>query len=413
MNIKLNISLQVLDQIIRSLFSFIIFAYIAKNFSNEYVGAYNLAITILSLLGAFTTMGLQDVIIREWSSNKLNSKNSLITNSVILSALGSFLTLISSFFITIFLNNNQLSINLLLILSVINVFKISDNLRMFFFAAQKFRLLFLIEFPLSFVFFVAKLYFILEKDLNFYLFFWGIEFLVTSILLLFFIKKNLDFTWEFNFYECLKLFKMSYLFLIAGLLIGIYTRLDQLILSKFISAADLSYFYVGLKFNEILIMFSGIIVNTIYPNLADKFNLGSVYFRLYLSKVLKIGFFSFLLYSIGVYFFGGFLLEYFFSPEYSIKSFNFFFIHSISLLFTFWGNISMKVLTLCNDKSFFKFKYIASTLISLVLNLIFTPIYGIISCLVIYILVQFYSGFISDLFSKNSRELVKLKLGLS
>ena len=208
-----------------------------------------------------------------------------------------------------------------------------------------------------------------------------------------------------------KLLKSSLPLVLASVSVIIYMKVDQIMLRNLLGLKDVGEYSVAVKLSEMTYFIPVILVGSYFSKWVSLSEAKEDYFNS-VNKIYSVLVLFAVLFTVGVWFFGGTAIDLFFGPEY-IKSHQIFRIHAFSTIFVFIGVVSSKLLILRNAEKIIFYISILGAVLNILLNLLFIPNYGGLGAAVSTVISQFGAGFLFLFLFVESRSLgVRLAINL-
>ena len=402
-----KVSYQLLEQIFRVLINLAVFYYVSRTLDYDQLAVFNISLMLFGLLGAFQTFGLTNTILVELKNNTY-SNNSILSNAFIINFIGNILIIaIGSIILLFFKNQNYPYLGLVILICY--SFKFNDLIKSIYVAFEKHRVNAIIEIINTIVFGCLKIYFLISLNFVGFLITVILENILILIISIIHLYLNKYRFINIDFKIIISLLRGSGVFFISSIIIGLYSKLDQLILAYWINPKEISEFYVGIKINDSTIMLMGVIISSFYPVLYDLYEKGKEDLLLKMKYYFKRIYILILVYFILNLIFAKSIFNLLFEDKFE-SAYWISIIHSPIVLFSFLGAVSDKYSAICGDKKFIYNKYLITLLISLLLNLTLTPSFGIKGYITSLMIANLYQGLISDFFSNERRGLFYTKI---
>jgi PST family polysaccharide transporter len=366
------------EQILRLSISFFIGAWVARYLQPQQFGQLNYGIAFVGLFAPLTQLlDLNQIIIRDLTSN-YKKTNKILGTSFAIKLVSSLIAIILIVFFAVLLNpdNQQIKI-LIFILSLPNLFsglsvidcwfiqqvesKYSVSLRniVFIFASSIRILLLITKSPLiAFALIIA-----VEQTLNY------------SALVLVYNYKGLTWRkWKFSWSIALKLLNDSWLLLLASFAIGIYLRIDQIMLGQIIGEREVGIYSVAVRFSELFGFFSAAVVSSAMSTVISSKTENNELFYKKLQNLFDIVVVSGYGFAIILIILSGYLINLVYGSEYSAAA-QVIRIHAFSIVFMFIGAVKHIWIIAENKGIFFFVCAFFGASINILLNFLLIPKY--------------------------------------
>ncbi|EFN0989524.1 flippase, partial [Escherichia coli] len=398
--------------IARVIITFITFAFISRQLGPADTGILSFSQSLVIMLLCVTNLGLDSILISEFSNDKPEHHNGkknedFIYSTVMIAKFSiSFVCVIVCLLILLVANisfNNKL----IFILSLISlVFQSNSTFYAYFQAKSKALLLAKFSFfaiIISTVFKVILLYF--HANVYWFSFSFSFDVIVLFYLLLIGMRHQNKYI-SFSYFRrdvLFDLLKKSYPIILSSLLVVLYTRLDQVMILKMMGSESLGIFSVAVKISESYSFIPVAVVTAFFPLIINNNN-NDDDIRTYFDLVFASAFFSALL----VILFSWLFLEDIFGPAYA-GSFSVLSITVFSTVFAVMGAASTNYLVVINLTYMRLIRAIAGLIVNFILNIILIPRIGIVGAAYASLFSQFFSGFLANGLNKRTWLCFKLQ----
>lgn len=402
-----------LDQLLRLLSGLLIGLWVARYLGPENFGSLNFILAYLSIFGAISRLGLDEIIVRELV-NENSSIEDILSTAFKIRIIGSILIII-----LIYLSFNWFSIDeiiqrLIIITAFSLMFQSIDVLDLLYQSkinvktTVKLRIIQLICSG------VLKIFLIINSaSLKYFVF----MILVDSILIfsLYFIPLSKNtlikkfFFGRLNLKLSVSLLKDSWPLILSSLVIAIYMRIDQVMIKSILNSIDLGIYSAAVRISEIFYFVPIIISTSLFPSFV---NLKRSNPNLYKKRILQ---FYTLMSWIAISFailttlFGGFAVNILFGDTYTDAS-NILKIHIWSAVFVFIGVAFNKILMAENLAKIALKRTALGAVTNVILNYFLIPKYGIQGAAYSTLIAQFIANMGYDLFEPKIRVHLGYKL---
>ena len=266
-----NIGWLSFDKILRMSAGFFVGLWIVRYLGPEQFGLLSFATAFVGLFGAFATLGLQGIVVREIVLNTERAPEILGTTAILqlIGGIATYLLILVA--ITYLRPDDAIARTIVAILGSTTLFKASE-ISVYWFEYKVLSKYTVWVQNGIFLFFVAvKIIAILEQA-SLIAFVWIImaEAMFTAIMLLGImnIKHNLLFTKLRVSTKCAKsLLKNSWPLLLSGLSISLYMKIDQIMIQEMLGKYEVGIYSAAVKLTEAWYFIPMVIAASLYPTL--------------------------------------------------------------------------------------------------------------------------------------------------
>jgi O-antigen/teichoic acid export membrane protein len=406
-----NTSWLLIDKTLKTLSSIIIGLILARHYGPEVFGDYSYIISVIFILVAISSLGLDGIIVRETNNNDSNIQKILGTSFYLKFFTGSIILIISSVFILI---NNDGDYPLLLLIFLLTLPFYGFNIVDFYFQSiSSYKYIAKLNLYLNIFSLLVKLI-IISYDLS--IIFIGVSFiadiLFQSIIFCFLLSKikNIKISdFVFDLPTAKKLLKDSYPLIFSSFFISLNLKMDQILLGELTDNYNLGLYASSVRISEAWYFIPAALSNAFMPQFmkAKRISVNSY------NKIFHSAYKLMLIFSVTVAIifslFSSDIIYLLFGSEYLPAS-PVLKIHVWSGVFASMGFINSKFQIIENYTKFSLYRNIFGFFINFVLNLLLIPKYGIFGCAIATLVGVFCSAIIFDLFYKDLRKHLKIKL---
>jgi O-antigen/teichoic acid export membrane protein len=315
-----NFSWLIIDKILRLGVGIIVTIWLARYLGAEQFGLLSFSIALVSLFGAISSIGLQNIVVRDLVHNP-NSKEEILGTAVFLQFIGGFLSYgLLLGFISWLRPDDETAKLIVIILGFAMLFKASEvvsywfesqvlskyivwvqNIGFFIFAAVKITLI-IIQAPL-----VGFAWAVLIETII-------IAFLMVGMMGIYgFGPQRLQVT----LLRSKDLLSSSWPLLLSSVAIIIYMRVDQIMLGQMLGDEAVGIYSAAVRISEAWFFLLMAIVSSIFPHMSKLYKKNIILFEKFFLKIMRLLNITSLSIGIIIYIFSGFIILSSFGNEYS------------------------------------------------------------------------------------------------
>ena len=330
----------------------------------------------------------------------------------ILKLMGSLILFAMLFFISLITSNDEYT-NLLIFLAALSSIFQAFNVIDFYFQSKVlskyvvFSSIFMLILSS-----IVKIILIINKfSLIYFVFVMLLDSLILAICLIYFFKINGGeiLKWSFDLKTSKKLLKSSWPLILSGLVIGVYMKIDQVMIKEILGVYYVGQYAAAVKLSEALYFLPVIITKSLFPAIIKSKQLSNeVYTNRMQSLYFLLTRFS-LAIAIIVSILSPFIIETLYGIDYN-EAVNVLIIHVWSLIFVSIGVIYNS--WLINEgytKKTFPRALLGMT-VNIVLNYLLIPTYGIEGAAIASLIGYICADIIYDFFDKDVKQALRLKI---
>lgn len=412
-NRAINILWMLSDKFAKMGLSFLVSIYVIKYFTPKEYGEIAYYQSIIFILVAFVSFGLENIILREISRGK-EEIDKIIVNAIFLRLSVSVLIFLISLILMMsgFMSESFILFVILTCSLFANGF---SAVELYNVAIEKGKRISLTSTVIAICFSVIKLvliyYGILDQILFCVVFVFEliIYFLILSVM---FLVDGRRFDLSLVSLKYIKwMLKESIPLLVANVVFGLYVKIDSLMISHMNGMEYVGYYSAGLKFSEVLFIIPMVVCNALFPYFDSLYKESKIEYNKILSIIGSVGFYSLLIVSVTLYFLGGYIIVSIIGEKYAISS-QVFSIHVLSLPIVFIGVLSSKMLVIEGMQSLSMYRNFFGLIINVILNSILISTHGIVGAALASLISYFCAYVFFDFLSPSLSTHFKLKMSM-
>ena len=404
-----NINWLSIGIICRNIVGILISAWIARYLGPDNFGILNYTIAFVALFSNLSTLGLDDISIRNFVSNP-DLKNSYKGSVFLMKFIGSFLMFIVCSVAIYFFNKGNQNLNYFVpILAAGYIFKSFDVIDLWFqsrvkskFSVYASLLSFLIVTSIRVVLIITG------KPLISFVFTYTIDFLLNSLFLLLFYKKEKEgklFDWRVEISVIKGLLKDSWPLILSGFATMIYMKIDQIMIGEILGDMELGIYASAVKLSEAWYFIPTVVTSSVFPAILNAKRKDINLYNKRLQTLYDFFMWFTIIFSIIISCLSSQIINLFYGKEY-INAGPVLAIHIWAGFAVFLGIASGKYLIAENMTKFSFIRTVVGAVVNVVSNIILLPRIGIIGAAVSTLLSYTASTF-SVLFIPETRDLGK------
>jgi O-antigen/teichoic acid export membrane protein len=383
--------------------------WIIRSLGEENFGIFSYVTSLTGIFSIISTFGLQTVIITSILNSKINQIYSVISNAFIISLITGIIAAIAQLLFVLYYNLGEMAIIYLCLINLIIYFFDTFKILTYYYEAKVESAIVAKINNYSFLTCTLVRIIILYNNLNFYYlaFSYVLDYIITAFLLYYTFPKTLFNLFKINFQKeiSLKIIYQSLPFLLSGLFINFFMKIDLIMIKNLLNNKETGIFATSVKLTEIWYFIPGLVQSTFFPSLFGSID-NPVSYKVKIIRLYKLMIYFSLIIIIIITFFGKYIILKLFGQNY-IESYNPLLVHIWAILFVSISVIrNSKLFALGLSKIFFQI-----TLIGAILNLILCYFmikkYGIIGASMATVISYFVIAYGLNFFYKDLREEMK------
>lgn len=394
------------DKIIRMGVGLIVSVWIARYLGPNNFGIWNYAIAFVALFSVVSTLGLEEIAIRELLKMP-DKQNELLGTAFLMKLTGSIiLVLLTTGAIIIIKPGDKLMFFMVMIISVGYIFQTFNVLDFYNQAYVKSKFT-VISTNIAFLTtsIVKIILLIFKANLILFALAGVLEILLSSLFLIitFLLNKQRILTWKFDsgifklyLYNCWPL-------IISTMAIVFYIKIDQIMIGQMLGVGEVGLYSAAVRISEIWYFIPMAIASSVFPSVIQiKKNNPALYEKRLLkfySIMVYIGILAAVFFSLT----SSFLINILFGDDY-IKSAPVLSIHIWAGVFVCFGVARSKWLITENLQKLSIWYILAGAVVNVILNYFLINLHGIMGAAVATIISQFTAALLAPLMFKETRK---------
>jgi O-antigen/teichoic acid export membrane protein len=282
-----NTSWLFLERLFRLILSFVVNIYIIRYLGAEEFGLLSYALSYVGLFSALAALGLESLTVREIVQNPVEKANILGT-VLALRLFGSGIMLLLIMISFLFIEESSGTILLIMIISAGPVFQSFWVVDSYNQAKVQVKLSTLVHISSLTVSAIIKiLLMVFDASVIYFAAITSAEFLFSGIgfLISYQAQEKDFFRWKFRFDMGMKLLRDSWPLILSGVVISIYMKIGQVMISRMLSNTDVGYYAAAVRLSEAWYFIPMAIASSLFPAIV---NYKKINEELYLNRLQKL-----------------------------------------------------------------------------------------------------------------------------
>ncbi|WP_025119504.1 MULTISPECIES: flippase [unclassified Serratia (in: enterobacteria)] len=400
-----NAGWMLLEKILKLILTFIFLGFIAKQLGTEYFGIYSLGISVVTLLWVISSLGLDSIILKEFSQEKYNEVELFSTVFILRWFVCLGVVVVSTCFLfSPLFKFYSLSIKLTFLIFIFSVFFYNYTTYWSYYQAKsKAKVLTKISIIGLILSSLFKVY-IIYADFGLIPFAISASFDVAiNLIIIYFFNRDIKVSIrKFSKDIARKIMKPAYPMLISSVIIILYTRIDQMMIAYYLGASETGIYSVAMRISEAYVFLPALIATSFYPMIAKDTSEENV--RIYFDIVFFFAFIS----GLAVIVVSPFVIPLLFGPDY-VNSLAVLNITVFATMFSVLGTACTNFMILRNLGYYRLIRIILGLIINVVLNTILIPKYGIIGAAWATLISQLFASWLGNAFNQRTKECLKIQ----
>jgi O-antigen/teichoic acid export membrane protein len=399
------------DRIFRMGLSVLVGAWVARYLGTGDFGAYNYGLAFVSLFGAFATLGLEQIVIRDIVKLPME-RYDILGTALLLRIGGGLLTLVAAAIGIMGVRPGQEGTHwLVIVLAISLVFQAFDVID-FWFRSQVQSKYAIWAKNLAFV--VSNLIKVgliqMKASVIWFAWIYTAEFAFAAIAMVaiyqFTGPSLLAWRWRWDWAK--RLLGDSWTLILSSFVINIYMRIDQIMLGQMVSDEAVGIYSVAVRVSELWYFVPMAVSTSVYPSIVAAKELGEAVYYGRLQKILDL--MAVMSYGAALFFSvaSGLIIQVLFGAEYQGAA-AILVVHVWAGVFVSLGVIRSLWTT---TEGLMQFAFITTAigaLINVGLNFLLIPRYGGVGAAIATVVSQAFAGYVTGAFFSETRRIFALQ----
>jgi PST family polysaccharide transporter len=400
------------DKILRMGVGLVVGVWLARYLGPCKYGQLNYAIAFVSMFSALSALGLNGIVVRDLV--RLPDESNIILGSAFVLQLcgGTGAFLCAGVAIQIIRPQDATMKLLVLLLSIIMVFKSTDIIRYWFESKVQSKYSVMIE-NVAFLCLSIGQVILMVTHASLQSFVWAlvVESLLVALGLPWIycrVSGRLLSDWKPQWKRAKMLLVDSWPLILSGLAIMMYMRIDQIMLGQMLGDKAVGVYSAAVRISEVWYFIPAVLVPTVFPALIqakkeseERYN--NLFQKFYDGMVLLA-----LLVAIPMTFLSDWLIVFLFGNEFKAAGIVLA-IHIWTGVFAFLGGVSARWFLIEGLQRFSFYRAVIGVFVSICINFYAIPKYGALGAAVGTLSAQFFAIYIFDLFHPTTRQMFIMK----
>lgn len=401
-----NSGLQLFERCLSMSFSFISSLFIIRYFSTEDYGVFAYANSYVALFAALTSMGLQSIVIRELVRGNY-SEEDILGSSFIIMFMGSLLAGSLIMGSELFTHNNKAIVNIVLLIYCINnILSTSAILNFYFQAKIKTNLTAFAMIIQDCFDFIVKLFLVYMKAsiLVFALQSTFSAILIGIILILLYKTNYGALKWKASFATIKFLLGQSIPLAISGAMVGLYMRLDQVMLEYYCGLTVVAQYSVGIKLIELAYVFPVLLIGNVMPILIRDSDHDYEQYKRKYGQVIKLFLILALFLTLVFFLFGPYLTSFLYGNKYAHSGHLLRYL-AFCIVPVYFGVVINPWIQINYLQKYSLYQTLLGLVVCAMLNFLLIPRYGAIGAVIATIGAQYVAAILANVFFDKTRQV--------
>ncbi len=397
-----NTSWLFFEKILRMVMGLFVSIWVARYLGPDQFGLLSYVQSLVALVASISTLGLNNIIVRELLNSKTKDGEIFATSFVLKIVASIFVFIILSLFIGIFSIDRNMNI-LIYIISFSIIFQ-SFNVVDFYFQSKVLSkyIVYINIITLFFSSLIKILLIINESSLVYF----ALVILFDNVVLAFgyiyvFIYKSQINKTDLVFKKdvAISLLKDSLPLIFSTLVVAIYMRIDLIMIKEYIDTNAVGLYAAATRLVEACYFIPIIITNSIFPAIINSKNNKRLYYER-MQKLYDLIVIFAIFIVLPMSFFSNWFIEFLYGYDYK-GAIDVFIVYIWTILFTSLGSVGTKWFISENLQKYLFYRTLYGASINIILNYILIPLYGIVGAAIATLISQIVTSYLFNITNKK------------
>ncbi len=407
-----NVGWLVADKIMRLGVGLFVGAWMARYLGPQSFGLLSYGQAIVVLFSAISTVGLPEILVRDLVRSP-ERESELVASAFIIRLFGAAIAIaLSAITVWLLRPGEEMTWLVVAILALAFFAQAMDVIDSRYQALVNVRSIVLLRNLAFFVFSFLKIgAIILHATLLTFAWLLTLElFVVAALMYLFAHRQGMAFrlgdaTWN----ECLRLLHASWPLLLRLLATGIYMRIDQIMISRFLGDLDVGQYSAAVRVSELWYLVLMAIATAFSPTLTESHKQSTELYEGQLLKIMRSVTWMSIIVAILLTLLAPFVVSVLYGQEYQVAS-NVLMVHAWAGIFVAQGVCASAWFINMGLVRYALYQALAGAIVSILLNLVLIPRFGILGAAYSVVISQFVAAIAVNVLFKRTRRLAWLQL---
>ncbi len=373
-----NMSWMFIGKFITLAISFIIGIYIARYLGPSNYGLFSYVISFVGLFSFLSSFGVDSIVSREIIKDH-SKKDELLGTAFYLKIIGSVVAIVSIFIVSLSFTKDLFTLGLIWLFSLSFIPQTFNVVEIYFQSQVLSKKVVIAQITANIISTILKiLCMVLGRGIFWLTLILLVETSIYTLILLFSFKKvgNHIIKWRFSSSVAKGLIKDSWPLILASVAIGIYMKIDQVMIKNMIGNEQLGIYAVAVRLSEAWYFIPGIICTAFFPAIINALKISKDIFENRMKKLYFLLFWISILIAFFVTIFSHEIIKILFGLPYisAVETLQIYVWAGISVSL---GIASSQYLLAKNMTKILFFNTLLGAIVNIILNIVFIPKMGI------------------------------------
>ncbi|NQZ87037.1 MAG: flippase [Colwellia sp.] len=405
-----NTSWLLSEKILRIFVVLFVGIWLARYLGPEQFGLLSYALSYSTIFIAISSLGLDNVVIRELVKSE-GDRDILLGTAFILKIIGAIFGIFLLVVILFIQSQGSLTTTLILIVTAVTVFQ-SLNVVNFYFQAKVLSKFFVFSNAISIFFSVIIKVTLILNEAPLVTFAYVVlfdSFVLAIGFMYFYTHQNLSvFSWSFDFKLAKALIRSGLPLFLSAVAVSVYMKIDQIMIKNILGDAAVGQYASAARLSEAWYFIPMVIASSLFPSIIKAQKKDRALYIKRLQQLNDMLVWGAICIAIPVTFFGDSIILFLYGAEYDGAS-DVLVIHIWSSVFVFMTIASGKFLIADKMENKIFYRNLSGLVINILLNIIVIPLYGVKGAAITTLISWFVAGYVYDYFDKDINYMFRVK----
>lgn len=404
-----NLSWLLFEKMFTLLVGMVVGIYVARYLQPEKFGLLNYAISFVGIFSVFSTLGLDQIVVRELAKD-MTRKNDLLGTSFVLKLSGSLFLMVLIALVLIFMKNDPFTNLLIIIIAAAETFRVFEIINYFYQAKVLSKYVVRVQVMVNLAASFIKILMVYQHaDLIWFAWIIPFTYLLNALGFIYTYRRHEGRLreWRFDKTLALTLVRESWPLTLYGVALYTQARIDQVMLGKLLNNYEVGQYSVALKIIEIFGFIPMVMMSTFSPAITRAKAAGQALYDDRLTNFYRAMFALFLAAAVPLFLFGENIIVLLYGKEYQPAGV----LLSLFALRLFFTNMGVGKSVFIVNESLFRYSLVATVIgatVNIAINYILIPAYASIGAIIASFASFTVSIFLLDLCFSVTRRNQKL-----
>ncbi|MCK9801666.1 flippase [Pseudomonas sp. MAFF 302030] len=388
------------EKILRMFVGLFVGVWIARYLGPEQFGLFSYAQSFVFLFTAIATLGLDNVVVRELVRDQTR-EDELLGTAFVLKIIGAVLVFPLIWLALQFTSNDAYTKLLVFIIVSATIFQSFNVIDFYYQSKVLSKYVALANSVVLGASSLIKIILILNNaPLTAFAMMFSFDALVLSIGLIFFYEKRSGqrvLRWSFSKNTAIYLIKESWPLILSSVFVSLYMRIDQIMIKEMLDAEAVGQYAAAVRLSEAWYFIPMAITSSIFPAIINARKVSEELYLQQLQRLYTLMVWLGISIALPMTFLSEWIVSFLYGDSYQ-KAADILMIHAWAGIFVFLGVASGKWLIIEGMVMVSFFRVLAGVIISIILNFIMIPSYGVVGAAISILVSQAVAAYGYDFF---------------